>query len=83
MSLDDLRAQLDRVDDALVDLLARRASLVEEIWALKAREGIARVDPAREAALRSRLLARASRLGLSERAVESVLAQIVGRPLKK
>lgn len=82
MSLDDLRRDLDEVDELLIDLLAQRAELVAAIWAWKEKHGVERFDPVREQALKERLLSRAESEGLSRSAVEAVLAQIIGKPLR-
>jgi chorismate mutase len=50
-----LRAELDRFDDAIHDLLMRRAEVVERVGAAKARVA---VRPGREAAIIRRLVAR-------------------------
>src|SRR4051794_33913721 len=52
-----LRAELDRVDDALHDLLMRRAEVVAQVGALGAK-GRVPLRPGREAAIIRRLLAR-------------------------
>jgi chorismate mutase/prephenate dehydratase len=57
-SLDVLRREIDTVDDALHDLLMRRAALVGDIGALKDSQQAAVFRPAREALLLRRLLAR-------------------------
>ena len=57
-SLDALRREIDTVDDALHDLLMRRAALVAEIGTLKNSEQATVFRPAREAVLLRRLLAR-------------------------
>ncbi|MFZ5440416.1 MAG: chorismate mutase [Myxococcota bacterium] len=82
MSLETLRGKLDAIDAELIDVLARRAAVVDEIWAWKAAQGVGRVDPAREAAVRERLLARAEQLGLSRAAVSSILERIIGHSLR-
>ena len=56
-SLADLRAQLDRVDDAIHDLLMRRAEVVGEVARLVASGKVA-FRPGREAEIIRRLLAR-------------------------
>lgn len=81
MTLETLRAALDDVDDALIDLLARRAALVRDVWAWKQAHGLPRLDPAREHHMRERLLRRGVDLGLSADALDKVLAQIIGKPL--
>jgi chorismate mutase len=82
MSLPKLRAQLDEIDAELIRVLAKRAGVVQEIWAWKQLNGVPRVDPAREAELRGRLLAQAESLGLSRDAVTAILDRIVGVPLR-
>ena len=80
--LEALRSKLDSIDDELLDVLAERAQVVAEIWAWKQKNGVERIDPDRERALRERLLSRAESLGLARAAIERVLAQIIGNPLK-
>lgn len=55
--LAELRAELDRMDDALHDLIMRRARVVAEIGALGAK-GAVPLRPGREASIIRRLLAR-------------------------
>ena len=48
-TLPSLRAEIDRIDDAIVDLLAERLGIVRRVVAVKTREGLpalieARVD---------------------------------------
>lgn len=82
MSLEALRAQLDEVDAELIAVLARRAGVVEQIWRWKQAHAVARVDPAREAEVRARLLAQAEALGLKREAVNAVLDRIIGVALR-
>lgn len=82
MSLKEKRAQLDELDAELIRLLARRASVVDEIWAWKQANGVERIDPAREAELRGRLLAQGESLGLSRDAVAAILDRIIGHRLR-
>ncbi|MGV3621771.1 MAG: chorismate mutase [Archangium sp.] len=82
MSLEALRAQLDVIDAELIKLLARRAHIVADVWKWKSEHGVPRIDPAREAELRERLLSQAQSLGLSRTAVSDVLDRIVGRSLR-
>ena len=56
-SLAALRAELDRIDDGLHDLLMQRASVVERVGALGAKGRVA-LRPGREAGIIHRLLAR-------------------------
>jgi chorismate mutase len=56
-SLADLRAELDRIDDGIHDLLMRRAGVVEQVAAMAAR-GKVPFRPGREAQILRRLLLR-------------------------
>ncbi len=57
-TLSELRGEIDRLDDELVDLLLRRARLVAEIGSLKGADGGPILRPGREAEILRRLLAR-------------------------
>jgi chorismate mutase / prephenate dehydratase len=57
-SLSDLRAELDRLDDAIHDLLMQRASVVTQVAALGAQGKKIPFRPGREAEIIRRLLAR-------------------------
>ena len=57
-SLDDLRRQIDEVDDQLHDLLVRRAEVVAAIGALKKGDGTPAIRPGREASILRRLVRR-------------------------
>lgn len=71
------RAAIDAVDQALLELLARRRSLVAELFAHKRGRGLPLVDPARERELIAERRAAAERLGvpgdLAERVFRAVL----------
>lgn len=47
-TLADYRRELDGIDDELLAVLSRRFAVTKEIRALKAKQGLPRVDPARE-----------------------------------
>jgi len=57
-SLEDLRRQIDRVDDTLHDLLMERAALVEQVGEIKGKGNVALLSPGREAEIIRRLLSR-------------------------
>ena len=57
-TLNSVRAQLDAIDDALHDLLMRRAQVVAGLAASRAKAGSAVLRPGREAAILRRLLSR-------------------------
>lgn len=55
--LDELRQQIDRIDDRIHDLLMERSGMIEQIVAAK-RDGQAKLRPGREAEIARRLVAR-------------------------
>ena len=57
-SLDELRRQIDRLDNSLHDLLMERAGVVEQIREIKGKDNISLLSPGREAEIVRRLLAR-------------------------
>ncbi|MDR3438563.1 chorismate mutase [Telmatospirillum sp.] len=58
MTLDKLRQEIDRIDDALHDLLMQRTDAVERVGALKGAENTTLLRPGREAEIIRRLVAR-------------------------
>lgn len=57
-SLDDLRQEIDRIDDALHDLLMQRTEVVEQVGALKGIDNAVLLRPGREAEILRRLVSR-------------------------
>jgi chorismate mutase len=56
-TLDEVRAEIDRIDDAIQDLLIRRTALVEDVRLIK-REWRVKIQPSREADIIYRLVER-------------------------
>ncbi len=57
-SLNEVRVKIDSIDNQLHDLLMERAALVSSVAAAKKKDGLQIVQPAREARMMRRLLAR-------------------------
>jgi chorismate mutase / prephenate dehydratase len=57
-TLDDLRREIDEIDDEMHDLLMRRTKVVDAIGALKKSDGVPAIRPGREAKILRRLMAR-------------------------
>jgi|SRR5579859_2949253 chorismate mutase / prephenate dehydratase len=57
-TLEDLRREIDEIDDEMHDLLMRRTKLVDAIGALKKSDGVPAIRPGREAKILRRLMAR-------------------------
>jgi predicted kinase/chorismate mutase len=76
VSLDRVRADIDSIDDRLVDLLGRRESLVKEAATYKRDEAAVRA-PDRRAALMARLRGRAADVGLSPAVVDATWTAMI------
>jgi chorismate mutase/prephenate dehydrogenase len=79
--LAEYRSQLDSIDDSLLELLLRRATLVEEVWTWKQAHGLPRSDAAREAAMKSSLADAARAKGLDPDAVRPIVDAVIGKKL--
>lgn len=77
MSLAEVRAQIDAVDDALVELLARREALVRSAAAFKKDEAAVRA-PDRVAQVVGRVREKAVAAGLSPEVAEAVWRAMIG-----
>jgi isochorismate pyruvate lyase len=75
--VDAVRAQIDRVDSALVDLVAERWSYVDRIWMLKDDPSQATV-PWRIQQVIDKVRARAAEKGVPPELVESLWRQLIG-----
>jgi chorismate mutase/prephenate dehydratase len=76
-SLDDLRVQIDDIDDQLVDLLARRQEVIRRVADFKARTNAPLRDVLREARQIARLAERARTAGLDELFVVRILREVL------
>jgi chorismate mutase len=76
-TLDDLRKEIQDVDAAVIELLARRMRIVRAIGDVKRSQGIAVVDPAREAAVVSYVAQLARDSGLPEDDVRELFWRIM------
>ncbi len=80
--LDEVRGEIDAIDDELIRLLARRDDLVRRAWEWKAAHRLDERDPDRERAMRERLVQRARAHGLDAAAVLAVFERVIGRRLR-
>ncbi|MDX1485448.1 MAG: chorismate mutase [Alphaproteobacteria bacterium] len=81
-TLSELRGEIDRLDDQLVDLLLRRTDLVRAIGSLKGADGSGVLRPGREAEILRRLLVRAG-AGLDGAAVVRIFREIVSAAVRQ
>ncbi|QCR37023.1 bifunctional chorismate mutase/prephenate dehydrogenase [Nissabacter sp. SGAir0207] len=72
-----LRDQIDEVDKALLDLLAKRLSLVAEVGEVKSRYGLPIYVPEREASMLASRRKEAESLGVPPDLIEDVLRRVM------
>ena len=75
--MDQVRAEIDRIDVALVDLIGERFSYVDRAWQLKQSPAEARV-PWRIQQVINRVRARAKEKGLPPELTEALWRQMIG-----
>ncbi|MEZ5827631.1 MAG: chorismate mutase [Hyphomicrobiales bacterium] len=76
-SMEEVRAEIDRIDQGLVDLIGERFTFVDRAWQLKMSPADARV-PWRIQQVIDRVRARASEKGLPPELVEALWRQMIG-----
>ena len=64
--MQSLREEISRIDSQLLELVARRAEVAEEIGRVKSRSGLPSRDPAREKHVKASFARSARRLGIRE-----------------
>ena len=72
------RDEIERIDNELINLLARRLTLGKRTGDLKRAAGLPILDPTREAAVIRRVSERARDAGLPPEPIREVFWQIVG-----
>ena len=76
-SMDDVRAEIDRIDKALVDLIGERFGYVDRAWQLKNSPAEARV-PWRVQQVIDKVRARAMQQNLPPELAEALWRQMIG-----
>lgn len=76
-ALKPLRAQIDALDDQIVDLLAERMDLVRQVGAVKARENIALIQSDRVIEVRERCAQRGALKGVNPGLVRNIYTLII------
>lgn len=74
----DVRAEIDRVDRALVDLLAERWAYVDRMWQLKRAEAAEASVPWRNREVIDLVRGRAAEKGVPAEMAEALWRQIIG-----
>ncbi|GAB4234503.1 MAG: chorismate mutase family protein [Methyloligellaceae bacterium] len=76
-TMDEVRAEIDRIDDALVDLVAERFTYVDRAWQLKESPDQA-VVPWRIQQVIDKVRARAAERNLPPELTEAIWRQMIG-----
>jgi chorismate mutase len=77
VELEAIRAEIGRVDEAIVGLIGERLRLARHVGALKRTVGMSVLDPSREAAVVRRAGALARERGLDDEAVRDVFWRLI------
>jgi monofunctional chorismate mutase len=75
--IQQLRKQVDEVDDKILKALCERAQICKAIGAAKKKQGLTVRDTSRESEVYRRVKAEAAKFGLDARQVEAVFHEIV------
>jgi chorismate mutase len=76
--LSRLRDEIERIDRALVQLIAERVRIARAVGVVKRLEGMPTLDPAREAVIIRRATGLAREAGLPEEDVREIFWHLVG-----
>lgn len=76
MDREKYREEIDRIDDLLLDLFAKRFSLVARIGEYKKTHNLPVIDTEREASVMKRLLGRAKGIGINEQLIKDIWQMI-------
>ncbi len=83
MSLEDLRADVQRVDQEIIRLIDERVSLAEDIFEVKKALGVRIEDPNQEKLVMKRALDMATELGLDAGATKEIFATLIRMSIEK
>ena len=76
--MDDVRREIDRIDERMVELLARRFAYVDRAWQLKMGTGESATVPWRVQQVIDKVRAHAEAQGLPPTLVEALWRQMIG-----
>jgi chorismate mutase len=76
--LAEIRQEIERIDRALIELIAERVALAKRIGAVKKAAGLPTLDPPREAAVVRRAGALAREAGLEDEDVRYIFWHLIG-----
>jgi chorismate mutase len=75
-SMENLRSQIDEIDDEVMNLLASRMQLADKIGSFKRDNNISILQPTRWAEILQKSVEKGTKKGLSERFVEAILRAV-------
>ena len=82
-TVQEARTRIDAINERVVELLAERQSIVDELCALKADAGAAVRDPEREAELLAHVRAAADEAGLPPDLAETLFEEILAHSVER
>jgi len=77
MDLNELRVELDKIDEELVNLIAKRVELIPSVAEYKKANGVARVDDNRELQLIEAKRKIAEELGVNPDLIEDIFKRLI------
>ena len=83
MELEEIRKEIDKIDNEILSLLAKRKALAKEIALIKKSKNMPVLDEKREAELIKRLKKKSKELGLNEDLVVSLYNYILENSKKE
>ncbi|MBI2548392.1 chorismate mutase [Candidatus Woesearchaeota archaeon] len=72
-----LREEIDNIDDALVNLLAKRMKIAKKIGTMKVKEKMPIYDNKREEDIYRRVIIQAKKKNISERMIRAIYEEII------
>jgi chorismate mutase len=83
MSLEDLRTDVQKVDQEIIRLIDERVRLAEDIFEAKKALGVKIKDPNQEKLVMKRALDNSTELGLDAGAIKEIFATLIRMSLEK
>ncbi len=83
MSLEDLRGEVQRIDEEIIRLIDERVTLAEDIFGAKKALGLKIEDPEQEKLVMKRTLDLATELGLDTGSVKDIVKTLIKMCLEK
>ncbi len=82
MELEDLRKQIDEIDEELVEVISRRLSIMPEVAEIKRSQNVGIDQKGREREVLENIRRKAGEKGLDPDFVEKIMIEIIGESKK-